>query len=101
VDRGLEYEQNIAGRKIFIVIFQTKSIALQDLLPHVPACLALLLSQARRDRENPWHSSLETHSRLGAMPTVYFPLINPPWSLDQRLGASTELEMKGLGPARE
>jgi hypothetical protein len=44
VDRGLEYEQNLAGRKIAIVIFQTKSIALQDLLRHVPACLALLLS---------------------------------------------------------
>ena len=44
VDRGLEYEQNLAGRRIAIIIFRSKSIALQDLLPHVPACLAVLLS---------------------------------------------------------
>jgi hypothetical protein len=42
VDRGLEYEQNLAGRKIAIIIFRTKSIALKDLLPHIPACLVLL-----------------------------------------------------------
>jgi hypothetical protein len=40
----LEYEQNLAGRRIAIIIFRSKSIALQDLLPHVPACLAVLLS---------------------------------------------------------
>jgi hypothetical protein len=44
VDRGFEYEQNLAGRRIAIIIFRSKSIALQDLLPHVPACLAVLLS---------------------------------------------------------
>jgi hypothetical protein len=44
VDRGLEFEQNLAGRKIAVVIFRTKSIALQDLLPHVPACLTVLAS---------------------------------------------------------
>ena len=44
VDRGLEYEQNLAGRKIAIIIFRTKSIALQELLPHLPDCLALLAS---------------------------------------------------------
>jgi hypothetical protein len=44
VDRGLEYEQNLAGRRITIIIFRSKSIAMQDLLPHVPACLAVLLS---------------------------------------------------------
>ncbi len=44
VDRGLEYEQNLAGRRIAVVIFRTKSIALQELLPHVPACLAVLAS---------------------------------------------------------
>ena len=44
VDRGLQYEQNLVGRKIAIVIFQTKSTALQELLPLVPACLALLNS---------------------------------------------------------
>ena len=44
VDRGLEYEQNLAGRRIAAVIFRTKSIALQELLPHVPACLTVLAS---------------------------------------------------------
>jgi hypothetical protein len=44
VDRGLEYEQNLAGRRIAVVIFRTKSIALQELLEHVPACLAVLAS---------------------------------------------------------
>ena len=36
VDRGLEYEQNLAGRRIAIIFFRSKSIALQDLLPHAP-----------------------------------------------------------------
>jgi hypothetical protein len=39
VDRGFQYEQNLAGRKIAVIIFSTRSIALKDLLPHVPACL--------------------------------------------------------------
>ena len=39
VDRGFQYEQNLSGRKIAVVIFCTKSIGLKDLLPHVPACL--------------------------------------------------------------
>jgi len=42
VDRGLEYEQNLTGRKIAIIVFRTKSIAIKDLLPLVPACLAHL-----------------------------------------------------------
>jgi hypothetical protein len=32
------------GRKIAVIILSTKSIALKDLLPHVPECLALLLT---------------------------------------------------------
>jgi predicted nuclease of predicted toxin-antitoxin system len=32
VDRGFRNEQNLAGRKIAVVIFRTKSIALKDLL---------------------------------------------------------------------
>ena len=40
VDRGFQYEQNLSGRKIAVVIFCTKSIGLKDLLPHVPACMA-------------------------------------------------------------
>ncbi len=41
-DQGIEYEQNLAGRKIAIIIFQAKSLRLKDLLPLVPSCKALL-----------------------------------------------------------
>ena len=44
VDRGVRYEQNPAGRKIAVVIFRTKSIALKDLLPHAAAALVALQS---------------------------------------------------------
>lgn len=40
VDRGFQYEQNLSERKIAVVISCTESIALKDLHPHVPACLA-------------------------------------------------------------
>jgi predicted nuclease of predicted toxin-antitoxin system len=39
-DQGIEYEQNLTGRNIAIIIFRAKSNRLGDLLPHVPACLA-------------------------------------------------------------
>jgi hypothetical protein len=42
LDRGFQYEQNLAGTKMAVIIFSAKSIALKDLLPHVPACLTLL-----------------------------------------------------------
>jgi len=44
VDQGIEYEQNLTGRKVAIIIFRTKSSRLQDLLQLVPACLAHLES---------------------------------------------------------
>jgi predicted nuclease of predicted toxin-antitoxin system len=40
VDQGIEYQQNLAGRSIAIIIFRTKSNRLKDLLPHVSACIA-------------------------------------------------------------
>jgi hypothetical protein len=39
-DQGIEYQQNLAARKVAIIIFRTKSNRLKDLLPLVPACLA-------------------------------------------------------------
>ncbi len=42
IDRGLEYEQNLSGMSIAVMIVRTKSNRLRDLLPHVPACLAAL-----------------------------------------------------------
>jgi predicted nuclease of predicted toxin-antitoxin system len=40
VDQGIEYQQNLTGRKIAIIIFRTKSNRLKDLLPHLPVCIA-------------------------------------------------------------
>ncbi|HXJ06719.1 MAG TPA: DUF5615 family PIN-like protein [Candidatus Acidoferrum sp.] len=44
VDQGIEYQQNLAGRKIAILVFRTKSNPLKNLLPLVPACLARIES---------------------------------------------------------
>lgn len=44
VDQGIEYQQNLAGRNIAIIIFRAKSNRLKDLLPHVSACLAHIAS---------------------------------------------------------
>jgi len=46
-DQGIEYQQNLIGRNIAIIIFRTKSNRLRDLLPHVPACLAHIESIQR------------------------------------------------------
>jgi hypothetical protein len=39
MDRGLEYQQNLAGRSIAILILRSKSNRLADLLPLVPDLL--------------------------------------------------------------
>ena len=44
VDRGFEYEQNLAGRKIAILIVSAESNRLRDLLPLVPDSLVALES---------------------------------------------------------
>jgi hypothetical protein len=43
-DRGFEYEQNLAGRKIAILIVSAESNRLRDLLPLVPDILVALES---------------------------------------------------------
>jgi|SRR5271157_1316819 len=40
VDQSIEYQQNLTGRSIAIIIVRTKSNRLKDLLPHVSVCLA-------------------------------------------------------------
>jgi len=54
VDQGIEYQQNLTGRNIAIIIFRTKSNRLKDLLPHVRACLAYMYvpSRWRQSRMN-------------------------------------------------
>jgi len=42
--KGLQYEQNLAGRQIAIIILRAHSDRLADLLPHIPACMALMRS---------------------------------------------------------
>lgn len=44
VDQGLEYQQNLAGRRMAIIIFCVRSNRLKDLLPLVPICLARIES---------------------------------------------------------
>ena len=44
VDQGIEYQQNLTGRKMAIIIFHTKSNRLHNLLQLVPACLARIES---------------------------------------------------------
>jgi hypothetical protein len=44
VDQGIEYQQNLADRRVAIIILRAKSSRLKDLLPHVPACLAHITS---------------------------------------------------------
>jgi predicted nuclease of predicted toxin-antitoxin system len=42
VDRNIKYQQNVAGRKIAILILRAKSNRLPDALKHLPACLEAL-----------------------------------------------------------
>ena len=42
LDRGMPYQQNLAGRTISLAIIRAPSNRLPDLLPHVPEILAAL-----------------------------------------------------------
>src|SRR5262245_51274469 len=42
IDKGVEYEQNLTGRKIAVLILRPKSNRLADLQTHAPACLKCL-----------------------------------------------------------
>lgn len=46
VDHGIEYEQNLAQRKIAVVVIYAKSSRLNDLIVHMPATLNALASIA-------------------------------------------------------
>ena len=39
VDRGFEYQQNLAERQIALIVFCGKSVLFEDLLPLMTACL--------------------------------------------------------------
>ena len=44
MDKGLEYEQNLAGRQIAVIIFRARSNRLADLVHLVEACLTQIRS---------------------------------------------------------
>jgi len=46
VDHGIEYEQNLAQRKIAVVVVYAKSSRLNDLIVHIPTILNALASIA-------------------------------------------------------
>jgi hypothetical protein len=44
VDKGMQYQQNLSGRKIAVLVIRARSNDIEDLLPHVPGCLSVLIS---------------------------------------------------------
>src|SRR5579863_2826171 len=44
LDTGLQFQQNLSGRKIAILVIRCKSNRLADILPQIPACLIALRS---------------------------------------------------------
>ena len=42
IDKGVEYEQNLTGRKIAVLVIRPKSNRLADLQTHAPACIESL-----------------------------------------------------------
>jgi hypothetical protein len=44
IDKGLQYQQNLAGRGIAVLIVHARSNRLQDLLPHLDACRSIMSS---------------------------------------------------------
>jgi predicted nuclease of predicted toxin-antitoxin system len=43
-DKNIKYQQNMAGRRISIIVLLARSSRLSDLLPLVPECLRILSS---------------------------------------------------------
>jgi len=44
MDKGLPYQQNLAGRRIAILVVRARSNRLADLLQHMEACRAIMSS---------------------------------------------------------
>ena len=47
LDRGIEYQQNLQGSKLAVILVRAKSSRLEDLLPHTPEILRVLRSIQR------------------------------------------------------
>lgn len=44
LDKGIQFQQNLTGRKIAVLLVGAKSNDIDDILPHLPECLATLQS---------------------------------------------------------
>ena len=44
LDKGMQHQQNLAGFQIAVVIIRAKSSRIEDILPHVEACLVAIRS---------------------------------------------------------
>jgi hypothetical protein len=44
LDRGVEYEQNLTGRRLSVILVRAKSSRLADLVPHAPRILTAIES---------------------------------------------------------
>ncbi|MHB8540864.1 MAG: DUF5615 family PIN-like protein [Candidatus Acidiferrales bacterium] len=44
LDKGVQYQQNLAGCKVAVLLVRAKSSRVADILPHIPACLLALRS---------------------------------------------------------
>jgi hypothetical protein len=42
LDQGIEYEQNLSGRTIAVILIRAKSSRLEDLAPHAAEILATI-----------------------------------------------------------
>jgi predicted nuclease of predicted toxin-antitoxin system len=44
IDKGVQYQQNLAGRRIAILVVRARSNRLKDLLPHIEECRLVMKS---------------------------------------------------------
>jgi len=44
IDKGRQYQQNLTGRNIAILLVRARSNRLEDLLPHLEACRSIMNS---------------------------------------------------------
>lgn len=44
LDKGIQYQQNLAGSKIAVLLIRAKSSRIADILPHISDCLVALRS---------------------------------------------------------
>lgn len=42
LDKSIQYQQNLAGRAVAVLLISAQSNDMDDILPHIPACLAAL-----------------------------------------------------------